>query len=292
MKVDALVAVTALILTAGCRPKQISGEMFIVSAPGINLPIGSAEVCVISQSEAESFMAKRASEIDAKKRTILQNWQNLRKQYDQTEQEAKAAYDRRSEAIAAFNTNADFLDLSNQASVARQRYNDASERYRNYVLHERPYPLAQFNQQQQQSAQQQRATEKAMGEILPGMNQRWKDLMNQAYSLKGSNDNYWEAYYADGNRESKALEPSVKIAEDERQSFPSVADYMDGFSPRKLDSAITSADGSFALSLKRNTMVFARVSDGDATVYWLVKPPENGQKLILSNQNMFTVPRS
>ena len=74
-----------------------------------------------------------------------------------------------------------------------------------------------------------------------------------------------------------------------------IEDYFTGFSPPPIESTVTDSEGNFSISKSRkNVKIFAKaqreVLDSTEVYYWLVDLPPEGQKLILSNGNLFVPP--
>jgi hypothetical protein len=79
------------------------------------------------------------------------------------------------------------------------------------------------------------------------------------------------------------------------KTFPTANDYFEGFFPSPIETTVTDAEGDFTIERpKQPAKVFAKAqkqtTDSVETYFWLVDLPATGDKLILSNNNMFTVP--
>lgn len=79
-------------------------------------------------------------------------------------------------------------------------------------------------------------------------------------------------------------------------NFPTAKDYFEGFLPAPIETAMTDAEGGFTIERpKQAAKVFAKAQKREQTsvenYFWLVDLPTTGKKLILSNKNMFRVPR-
>ncbi|HTV40209.1 MAG TPA: hypothetical protein VMF08_06525 [Candidatus Sulfotelmatobacter sp.] len=88
----------------------------------------------------------------------------------------------------------------------------------------------------------------------------------------------------------------LKIAAHALKNFPTANDYFAGFMPSPIETTVTDAEGAFTIGRpKQAAKVFAKAqkqtSDFVENYYWLVDLPATGDKLILNNNNMFTVPR-
>ncbi|MGH8023977.1 MAG: hypothetical protein ACRED1_10370 [Limisphaerales bacterium] len=80
------------------------------------------------------------------------------------------------------------------------------------------------------------------------------------------------------------------------RNFPTAKDYFEGFFPAPIETTMTDAEGGFTIGRpKQAAKVFAKVQKRkQASVenyFWLVDLPAAGNKLILSNRNMFHAPR-
>ena len=78
--------------------------------------------------------------------------------------------------------------------------------------------------------------------------------------------------------------------------FPTANDYFAGFFPSPIETTVTDAEGAFTIDRPKQTAkVFAKAqrqtSDSVENYFWLIDLPATGDKLTLSNNNMFNVPR-
>jgi len=79
------------------------------------------------------------------------------------------------------------------------------------------------------------------------------------------------------------------------KNFPTANDYFEGFMPAPIETTVTDAEGAFTIDRpKQPAKVFAKAqrqtSRSVENYYWLVDVPATGDKLILSNNNMFSAP--
>jgi hypothetical protein len=80
------------------------------------------------------------------------------------------------------------------------------------------------------------------------------------------------------------------------KSFPTANDYFAGFFPSPIEASMTDAEGNFTIERpKQPAKVFAKAqrqtSGSSEDYFWLVDLPATGDKLVLSNNNMFSLQR-
>jgi hypothetical protein len=88
----------------------------------------------------------------------------------------------------------------------------------------------------------------------------------------------------------KAAEKKLDEANQTLKSFQTPYFYLSDFSPAALEMSQTDVKGNFVVhNPKEGTKVFAKVKSDETNeeFFWLVDWPTKGQKLILSNGNMF-----
>lgn len=139
------------------------------------------------------------------------------------------------------------------------------------------------------------------------MQQCQAQINAKARALKEAYDAAKKNYDAATSTESQTPTPVTKaqlelartkftIAAHALKNFPTANDYFAGFMPVTIETTVTDAEGAFTIDRpKQAAKVFAKAqkqtSDFVETYYWLVDLPATGDKLVLNNDNMFTVPR-
>jgi len=91
-------------------------------------------------------------------------------------------------------------------------------------------------------------------------------------------------------------EDKLKTAATALKNFPTANDYFEAFMPSPIETTEADVEGNFTIDRpKQPSKVFAKAqcqTEGSAeTYFWLVDVPATGDKLVLSNDNMFRVPR-
>ncbi len=92
-----------------------------------------------------------------------------------------------------------------------------------------------------------------------------------------------------------AAEKKLDAAAMALKSSPTANDYFEGFMPSPIETTEADVEGDFIIERpKQPAKVFAKAqrqtSGSVENYYWLVDVPATGDKLILSNDNMFKVP--
>ena len=128
----------------------------------------------------------------------------------------------------------------------------------------------------------------------------------KAHALKEEYDaakkNYDAATRAESQTQTATTKAKLELARTKLvieahalKNFPTANDYFAGFMPSPIETTVTDAEGAFTIDRpKQAAKVFAKAqkqtSDFVETYYWLVDLPATGDKLILNNDNMFTIP--
>lgn len=264
--------------------------MFLAPVPGFNLTIGSAEVELIKKSEALKFLSQRQSEISLKKSALSNAWYQANKEYEEAVIQEGNSQRECDSAIMALAVDANFIAASNEVELAKSYYDDFKQRYQSWqVANSRSANRIYINQAAHQQALAVQRTGQIMSDTLIKLRRNQEALANQLSSMIYSNKSYYTRLEGPNAQNVFTLRASVKKAREEREKYPDENDYLAGFNPNKLDASITSSEGDFKLKVKSNAMVFAKVTEGQDTLYWLVDAPRSDHKLILSNQNMLKI---
>jgi hypothetical protein len=96
--------------------------------------------------------------------------------------------------------------------------------------------------------------------------------------------------------ELKLVQTKLNDAATALQNYPTANDYFGGFFPTPIETTMTDVEGDFTIDRpKQSAKVFAKAqrqtSGSVENYFWLVDLPATGDTLILSNSNMFRVPR-
>jgi hypothetical protein len=113
----------------------------------------------------------------------------------------------------------------------------------------------------------------------------------EAKFLAPLNDAYSQAMIA-----AQTAQEQLSESEQSLKDILSANNYLEDFSPAAIETSTTDAGGNFVIDTpKEPSKVFVKtqkqVLDSVENYYWLVDLPPQGQKLILSNGNLF-VPSS
>jgi uncharacterized protein with GYD domain len=125
--------------------------------------------------------------------------------------------------------------------------------------------------------------------------------LKEAYNV--AKKNYDVATRAESETPTAATKAELELARTKLtiaahalKNFPTANDYFAGFMPVTIETTVTDAEGAFTIDRpKQAAKVFAKAqkqtSNSVENYYWLVDLPATGDKLVLNNDNMFTVPR-
>lgn len=240
--------------------------MFLVLTTGVNLPIGSAEVAIVRESEVREFMANRKAEILTTSRSYSNEFANIQKQYDSASSNFNAMTKRRNDTISMLHTNDDYVDLKRRTDDAKRYYDDFKEKYKEQISDE---------------------TKLKMRDTLSQLSHNYTVLQKELSEKDRATNNYFAYQTIILESTQRMFSTSLADAQLKCNSYPTAGDYLADFAPQKLESVLTSADGTFTVTPHGSCLVFAKVQTDDGPIFWLVKIPDHDEKLILSNQNAF-----
>jgi hypothetical protein len=288
-----VIAATGLVF--GCARKPLEGQAFIVSEARINFPLGAMQIEVVDGKQADDFMQARQAEIQLKK-------QSLQAAFDEASSNCEAASKLQLEAQNAavgrgYTNNPDYFPLLAEKEKDSQIIDtltaamDSLERIA-YPANGQvsTFRVSQADLQAQRNAynaiEQDGARIRALRPTMAQIDQRIQSIKDDF--LKPYRDNLDQTY-----AHFSQTQAALRDAEAALKSYPKPDDYFQGFSPKLIASAVTDASGNFSIvSPSLPVKIFAtaqrQIIDSTETYYWLVEPPQAGQKLILSNENMFT----
>lgn len=132
------------------------------------------------------------------------------------------------------------------------------------------------------------------------MSQCQAEIDSKTRAFKTAYNNAKTARDAAARGQSKAelarAEKELNVTESALKNFPTANDYFEGFMPSPIETTMADVEGDFTIeSPKQPAKVFAKAQrqamGSVENYYWLVDLPAAGDKLILSNTNMFTAPR-
>lgn len=299
----ALFAILALCsLLSSCRPKPISGQIFVVTQAGLNLPLGAVQVEVITAKDAADFMQRCQTEIDGKAQALKEAYGEAEKDYDdaiKVDSQAREAM-RTAEYDETCAGDARYIALSDEKAKNLKTIETLTKAidYLNRQLYPAASTIATFTPPSPDEVRKRSDANRAlqMDEARCSLlRQNLSDADNQLANIKY---NFMAPYRDAESRADTALGNALaksRAAATALKSFPTADDYLDDFLPSPIETTVTDAEGNFIIqNPKTGAKVFAKAQrqtlDSTENYFWLVDLPPAGDKLILSNNNMFTVP--
>ena len=129
----------------------------------------------------------------------------------------------------------------------------------------------------------------ASAELTEELEEAGKELEGIPSKIRAERSARFEA----ASRALEATKQKLNVANQSLESCQSPSFYLSDFSPAALEMAQTDAKGKFVIhNSKAGTKVFAKVKSDETgeVFFWLLNSPQNGERLILSDKNLFTPP--
>jgi hypothetical protein len=283
------VAVSALTVLSGCKPKPISGQLFIVTESRLNIPLGAVEIDVISASDADAFLTQKEKEIEKESSALNIQLKSLNIQLDESNKNKEIARKKFLETQRAYD---DYMN--NQQYTNNQEY------------------IALLNKENSALAQGRRVNAGAAGSFnspTPRAGQFYDqanavslmrlNLQRLGYKLgEPLRTASYQASVASNQASSEcsSLLSKLQSLQLQLQSLRTPEMYFGNFSPAVIEKTVTDSEGNFTMQTrKRSAKIFAKAQrqtlDSTENYFWLIDSPVKGEKLILSNNNMFSVPK-
>jgi hypothetical protein len=262
-------AVGSLAALSGCKPKPIDGQAFIVTQAGLNLPLGDVEIDVINASDAEIFLHERKSDIDKKLAA-------LKTKFDEAHSNAEIArsnFIESQQILDKYVRNRQFTNNPQYAALQR-RFNALASTY---------------NYDQGEGSRASMLPDPVTPKTLATMR---ADLARLESELeKPLRDDFRQK--SDGSGQAD-LDCTALLSQ--LNALKTAQVFFADFAPQIISRSFTDSQGNFILPAPKQTeMLFAKAQlktmDSTEIYFWLIDHPAIGEKLILSNNNLFAVPQ-
>lgn len=278
-----------LAVVSGCKPRPVQGQAFIVEPSGVGQPLDGLQIIVVDAAQADEFIQQKASQYHSQRSQL---------QHQLAALEAKLQADQiiESNNEIAVNSQSPTNDIR-YINKLRECTNDVAEaeklskavQYLQSKYGERPelfvqrFPQAYYDAW---SAEQQDAD-------------RIQEISRKVSAMADWEQTFFEGFDTEQSNQISVMREKLKEEQDsinqvqnELASLNTAQFYLSGFQPNAIQIVLADINGNFEIpTLNQNEKVFAKLILPDSTAYfWLVKPPQAGQKLILSNGNQFTPP--
>jgi hypothetical protein len=129
--------------------------------------------------------------------------------------------------------------------------------------------------------------------------QRLDSIRRDAYRIDREIDSFPEKFKNEKDQQRQTAMAAVAAAHEKvdkanqaLESFQTPYFYLADFSPAALEMSLTDEKGHFVVyNLKEGTKVFAKVKSDETSeeFFWLLDLPQKGEKLFLSDTNLFTI---
>jgi hypothetical protein len=305
-----LVASVAVIGLAGCKPKTISGQVFISSESGLGLPINNVQIRLVDGKEAEGFLRNKAERVKADAAAIQKDMARLQTEQEAAEQNAlkvKAASDQYIEN-QSWTNDPKCIQLMEEsekgAKTAEALANSQQSMISKYGPpggFNNPIPRAgQLGNNSIPSTGPSSPDQKAAWAAIKQDQQKIKELVYRSQQIDREYKEIMDKLIREKQRETSDAQQSVEAIKTKQGiTARSLADlhtafhYLSDFNPTPVETTLTDETGNFAIKAPRqNAKIFAKIKLDELGInyFWLVDLPQKGEKLILSNNNQFTVP--
>jgi hypothetical protein len=284
---------------SSCKPKPITGQVFIVDPSGVGSPLDGIQIVLINAKDADDYLKKKKIEADQQSGQIKAEIEKLQVEL-KTEQ---PEYDEQKATNDAYIANQSYTNdpryitilkesddatkkiqtLANAITYLRSKYGKSPFSMNMLIVHQYPKEyLDAWHAEDADAAQIQ--------EIQRDVNRIDNEL--GSFTLKVENEKALE---------TSAMMQKVELTKENLQSaaanlamFQTPYFYLADFSPTALEISLADLEGNFVIhNPKKGTKIFAKLKleDANSGYFWLVDLPPKGQKLILSNGNLFKVPQ-
>jgi hypothetical protein len=282
------------LLLCSCKPKAISGKLFLTDGSGIVKPISAVEIFLIDAKEADDFINQK--KLDVKNKTDLLNTQiiQLKKDRDLAESEYESLKATNDAYIANdFYTNdqryADLVEESNKETRVIRKFSNAIILMRSQYGEPPQIRIKHYSQAELDAFNAQELDYGVIQEVKRKLYETKDAMYALPYKVKDEkqSENIISEKYV------WSIDGQIKEANNSLDEMKKTYFYFDGFSPKPIETTITDDNGDFILNNpKKGEKIFSMIksSDDKSGLFWLVDLPASGDKLILSNQNIFAVP--
>jgi membrane-bound lytic murein transglycosylase B len=287
-----ILTIAAAAFLSSCKPKEIAGQVFIASESGTGIPFGSIEVRLIDAKEADDFVERKSVEVERKSAELQTNYfafLKLQAAAQDTAKKIKAAND---EYINndSYTNEPEYLALvkesdDNHALFEKHQGTLESLKAKYGVPAERG--VVRYSQEQLNAFGAEQYNMNQMQSLHERSVQIDREVNGFSQKINGKKSS--ETQTAELELERARLESANALAALENVKTASY--FFAGFDPAPIESARTDKEGNFTLhNQKHKTKIFAKLRPPDSaqSLFWLVDLPPEGQKLVLSNNNVFS----
>lgn len=295
MKLQILVSLVALAALSGCKPKPLSGQMFISQESGTVIPAANVKVSLVRGVEAEEFIKQKKSDAEETAKAIGDKIASLKSSIDEASKKAvQLALERDAYIENKLYTNeTEYISLVRESNNGLTTVNALAKQVQSLIAQYGAPPdifTAATTPQQRAAFRSQKESVKKMEGIHARMVQIDREL--ESFVEKATRSKKHETVQV--QNEVSAL--SSKLGKEEAALFDlqRALFYLKPFSPHEVEVAVTDYEGNFVFHHpEKGLKIFAKVQldERHGWFFWLVDCPENAEKLVLSNGNTFKPPQ-
>jgi hypothetical protein len=117
-------------LLSSCK-KPISGQVFVVTEAGLNIPLGAVEIEVVNGKDAANYLNQRQTEIESKTRSLQNAYNEAKTNFDtasQVKSQTQAAV-KTAENGQSWTNDTQYIALSNENEKDRRTINNLFTAY-------------------------------------------------------------------------------------------------------------------------------------------------------------------
>ena len=289
-----MLAIISATLLSSCKPKPITGQVFIVDPSGVGSPLDGIQIILVDGKEANEFLKKKKTESD-------QQCSQTKAEIDKSQAELKieqAEYDEKKATNDAYIASQSYTNdpryiailkvsddtiktaqtLANAVTYLRSKYGEPPEIF-----------VTQYTKEQRDGWAAQKEDIRRIESIRHDAVRTDNEL--DSFPQKVKNEKAWENSAA--MQKVELTKENLQIATANLAAFQTPFFYLADFSPTSLEMSLADLSGNFTIhNPKKGSKVFAKLKleDSKSGYFWLVDLPPEGQKLILSNGNLFSSP--
>jgi hypothetical protein len=287
----ALIVVCGAVVLTGCKPNQISGQVFVVTQSGLNMPLGAVEIDLIDSAETEDYLKNRNAEIKNESDAISAQIKEAAQQYEES---GRSMDDAHNKYLAAVQAEQDFE--RNQPFTTNKTYILLTKQYQEYA--------AQLQAVDYPPNGGVRISQNAPPPDLnlrPKLARAMLDVQSQLRTLQDNltspiKESRYQAEQTFNQLSSARAEIQTKLNQlrAKLNAVKTPRSLFSHFSPHPIEKVVTDAEGKFVINVtKKQLKLYARaerqVMDEVENFYWLLEIPSDRRVIILSNNNAFSV---
>lgn len=265
-----------------------------MSESGVGIPFSSVEVRLIDAKEADDFLKRKLVEAEIKSAALQSNYLVLVKNQEVARDAAIKTKIANDEYVKndSYTNEPEYLALvkeSNDNFASFKKMQKAFE----YLKAKYGVPPEIRNIHYTKEQQDAFAAEQYDIDKMQSLHYRSEEIDRKVNEFYNRTKNQKDRETQAAQQEFEQAEREVSEAMGALANLKTASFYLGDFDPVSIESALTDEKGDFTLhNPQKNTKIFVklRTPESSESCFWLVDLPPKGKKLVLSNNNVFTIP--